>query len=268
MIVATPQCQTGLGMSERRFGLIVIGDELLCGKRQDKHLGKVIELLAARGLELSWCRLVGDDADLVTRTLRESFASGDIVFSCGGIGATPDDRTRMSAAAALGVGLEQHPDGVRELAARFGWPVKPNQRLKLIEFPQGCQIIPNPVNRVPGFSVREHFFLPGFPSMAWPMIEWVLDTLYAPLQAPGRRTEQAITVLNARESDVIPLMEAFVALHPELRLSCLPATRPGRYELELGVRGSPAAVSAAMQELRAGIEALNLVWKAVDSPGQ
>ena len=255
-------------MSERRFGLIVIGDELLSGKRQDKHLGKMIELLAARGLELSWCRLVGDDAELVTHTLRESFASGDIVFSCGGIGATPDDRTRMSAAAALGVDLEQHPEGVRELAARFGWPVEPSQRLKLIEFPQGSRIIPNPVNRVPGFSIREHFFVPGFPSMAWPMIEWVLDTLYAPLHAPGTRTEQAITVLNARESDVIPLMEAFVAHHPELRLSCLPGTRLGRYELELGVRGSPAAVSAAMHELKAGVEALHLAWKPVGGLGR
>lgn len=255
-------------MNVRRFGLIVIGDELLSGKRRDKHMAQVIELLAARGLELSWCRFVGDDADLVTHTLRESLASGDVVFSCGGIGATPDDRTRMSAAAALGVGLEQHPDGVRELAARFGWPVEPAQRLKLIEFPQGAQIIPNPVNRVPGFSIREHYFVPGFPNMAWPMIEWVLDTLYAPLHAPGACTEQAITVFNARESDVIPLMEAFVARHPELRLSCLPGTRPGCYELELGVRGSPAGVSAAMQELTAGVEALAFAWKPSRPPRQ
>lgn len=250
-------------MSERRFGLIVVGDELLSGKRQDKHLVRVIELLAVRGLELSWCRFVGDDTGLEIRTLRETFASGDIVFSCGGIGATPDDRTRMSAAAALGVGLRPHPEGIRALEARFGRPVEPKQRLRLIEFPEGSRIIPNPVNQVPGFSIREHYFVPGFPSMAWPMIEWVLDSVYASLHAPGTRTEQAITVLNARESDVIPLMEAFVARHPELRLSCLPATHPGRYELELGVRGSPAAVSVAMQELKAGVEALGLGWKSV-----
>lgn len=250
-------------MSERRFGLIVVGDELLSGKRQDKHLTKVIELLTVRGLELSWCRLVSDDAGLETRTLRETFASGDIVFSCGGIGATPDDRTRMSAAAALGVGLRPHPEGVRALEARFGWPVEPAQRLKLVEFPEGSQIIPNPVNQVPGFSICEHYFVPGFPNMAWPMIEWVLDSVYALLHAPGMRTEQAIIVLNARESDVIPLMEAFVARHPELRLSCLPTTHPQRYELELGVRGPSATVSAAMQELKAGVEALGLGWKPV-----
>lgn len=250
-------------MNDRRFGLIVIGDELLCGKRRDKHLPKVIELLAVRGLELSWCRLVGDDARLLTDTLRETFAGGDIVFSCGGIGATPDDRTRMSAAAALGVGLSRHPEGVRELEARFGRPVEPGQRLRLIEFPAGSRIIPNPVNRVPGFSIREHYFVPGFPNMAWPMIEWVLDSVYDALQAPGAQAEQAITVLDARESDVIPLLEAFVLRHPELRLSCLPSTLPQRYELELGVRGPPSAVSAAMQELKAGVAALKLSWRPV-----
>ncbi|MDN5872188.1 MAG: competence/damage-inducible protein A [Nitrococcus sp.] len=246
-----------------RFGLIVIGDELLCGKRQDKHLPKVIELLALRGLELAWCRIIGDDATLVTRTLLETFACGDIVFSCGGIGATPDDRTRMSAAAALGVDLRPHPEGVRALEARFGRLIKPSQRLRLVEFPEGSQIIPNPVNRIPGFSIREHYFVPGFPNMAWPMIEWVLDSVYAPLHAPGMRTEQAITVLNARESDVIPLLETFVQRHPALRLSCLPSTQPGRYELELGLRGPTAAVTAAMQELKAGVEALGFVWEPV-----
>ena len=84
------------------FGLVIIGDEILSGKRQDKHLPKVIELLAARGLALSWARYVGDDRERITATLRDALASGDIVFSCGGIGATPDDHTRQCAAAALG----------------------------------------------------------------------------------------------------------------------------------------------------------------------
>ena len=74
-------------MNARRFGLIIVGDEILSGKRQDKHLAKVIELLAARGLALAWARYVGDDRPAITAALRDAFASGDIVFSCGGIGA-------------------------------------------------------------------------------------------------------------------------------------------------------------------------------------
>ncbi|WP_278977136.1 molybdopterin-binding protein, partial [Oligella urethralis] len=78
----------------RKFGLIIVGDEILSGRRQDKHLSKVIELLSARGMDLSWARFIGDDLDELVRIYRETFASGDIVFSTGGIGATPDDKTR------------------------------------------------------------------------------------------------------------------------------------------------------------------------------
>ena len=85
------------------FGLIIVGDEILSGKRQDKHLPKVIELLSARGLALSWARYIGDERPGITAALRDAFASGDAVFCCGGIGATPDDHTRQCAAAASGV---------------------------------------------------------------------------------------------------------------------------------------------------------------------
>jgi molybdopterin-biosynthesis enzyme MoeA-like protein len=88
------------------IGLLIIGDEILSGKREDKHLPKVIALLAARGLALAWARYVGDDRDRITATLRDAYAGGDLVFSCGGIGATPDDHTRQAAAAARDVPLE------------------------------------------------------------------------------------------------------------------------------------------------------------------
>ena len=80
------------------FGLIVIGDEIMSGKRQDKHLPKVIELMSARGLSLSWAEYIGDSPERITATLQRAFRSADVVFSCGGIGATPDDHTRQCAA--------------------------------------------------------------------------------------------------------------------------------------------------------------------------
>ena len=109
------------------FGLLIIGDEILSGKRADKHVPKVIELLAARGLSLSWVRYVGDDPRRITSDLNDALASGDIVFSCGGIGATPDDHTRQCAARALGVPLALHPiardlifERMRDVAAEKG----------------------------------------------------------------------------------------------------------------------------------------------------
>jgi len=82
------------------FGLVVIGDEILSGKRQDKHFAKVVELLAVRGLKLAWARYLGDERPRLVQNLRETFACDDVVFSCGGIGATPDDHTRQAAAGA------------------------------------------------------------------------------------------------------------------------------------------------------------------------
>ena len=91
------------------FGLIIVGDEILSGKRADKHMPKVIELLAARGLGLAYADYVGDDPDRITATLQRAFSSANVVFSCGGIGATPDDHTRQCAGRALGVPLALHP---------------------------------------------------------------------------------------------------------------------------------------------------------------
>src|SRR5687768_15133013 len=92
------------------IGVLIVGDEILSGKRTDKHLPKVIELLAARGLQLAWADYVGDAPARITATLQRAFASGAVVFSCGGIGATPDDHTRQCAALALGVELALHPE--------------------------------------------------------------------------------------------------------------------------------------------------------------
>ena len=166
------------------IGGIIIGDEIMRGKREDKHFRKLIELLAARGLKLDWAQYLGDSPALITETLRRSLATPDIVFCFGGIGATPDDHTRQCAAAAVGVDLALHAEAEAEIRARFGDEATP-QRLKMGEFPVGSEIIPNPFNRIPGFSIRNHWFVPGFPQMAWPMLEWVLDHFYASHFASG-----------------------------------------------------------------------------------
>src|SRR5688572_23483009 len=123
-----------------KFGAIIIGDEILSGKRQDKHMPKVIETLGARGLELAWCRYLGDDPELIASTFVETLAGADPVFSFGGIGATPDDHTRLAAARAAGVELALHADAEAEIRARFGGEVTP-QRLMMGEFPIGSRII-------------------------------------------------------------------------------------------------------------------------------
>src|SRR5664279_5473023 len=120
------------------IGALIIGDEILSGKRQDKHLQHVIATLAARGLGLDFVHYLGDDRARLTALLRDSFARGDLVFSFGGIGATPDDHTRQAAAAALDVPLARHPDAVAAIEARFGAEAYP-YRVLMAEFPQGAR---------------------------------------------------------------------------------------------------------------------------------
>ena len=246
-----------------KIGAYVIGDEILVGKRQDKHFPFIIEALAKRGLRLSWARYIGDDRELLLSSFRESFAAQALVVSFGGIGATPDDHTRQCAAAALGVGLRLHPAAEQEIRGRFPGQEATPQRLRMGEFPEGAEIIPNPVNRIPGFSLGDHHFVPGFPQMAQPMVEWVLDTKYRHLFDRDRWREASILVYEAGESQLVQAMESTETAFPGIKVFSLPSMgRDGsRIHVELGVRGDPAQVDAAMEVLRAAVRAGGFPFK-------
>ena len=247
------------------IGGIIIGDEILRGKREDKHLVKLIELLGARGLKLDWAEYLGDSPALITSTLKRTLASRDIVFSFGGIGATPDDHTRACAAAAAGVELHLHPDAEAEMRAHFGKEITAF-RLKMGEFPRGSAIIPNPYNRIAGFSLGEHHFVPGFPIMAWPMAEWVLDQRYAHLFNTRADAEASVIVYDLFESMITPLMTDVEARFLGVKTFSLPSIGEDgrRRHIELGVRGAPDPVAAAIAELKTGVTALGGTW---DEPG-
>ncbi len=265
------------------FGLIIIGDEILSGKRADKHLAKTIELLGARGLQLAYADYVGDDPQRITATLERAFASGDAVFSCGGIGATPDDHTRQCAANALGRPLVLHPhakslihERMQDVAREQGLPYEPNRsdnahRLNMGMFPQGAEIIPNPFNKIPGFFCRADgessavgegggiFFFPGFPVMAWPMMEWVLDTHFQHCFVRDAWLEQSVIVFGAMESTLTPLMEA-LELQFAVKVFSLPSVDHPEYgrHIELGVKGTPDVVATAYAALLQGLQNLSV----------
>jgi molybdopterin-biosynthesis enzyme MoeA-like protein len=253
------------------FGLIIVGDEILSGKRADKHLPKVIELLSERGLSLAWARCIGDDRQRITAALRDTFASGDVVFCCGGIGATPDDHTRQCAAAALGQELELHPQArdlieqrMKDLAAERGEtydPARPDNvhRFNMGVFPASARIISNPYNKIPGFSCdgpggATVHFVPGFPVMAWPMIESLLDERYAHLHQRGAWQERSVVVMGAMEASLTPLMETLEREHP-VKVFSLPSVDHPEYgrHIELGVKGEPGDVACAFAALLEGL---------------
>src|SRR5690606_7544031 len=139
-------------------------------------------------MRLFAAEFIADGRDVIAGVLARSFATNDVVFCCGGIGATPDDQTRQAAAQALGVELALHPEAARLIAERcadnerrgqgssdMSLPEN-QQRLQMGVFPVGAEIVPNSYNKIPGFFIKDHTFMPGFPVMAWPMMEWTLDT--------------------------------------------------------------------------------------------
>jgi molybdopterin-biosynthesis enzyme MoeA-like protein len=263
------------------FGLMIVGDEILSGKRVDRHFVKAIEILAARGLRLQWAQYLPDNRPRLVEAFRRSFFSRDHVFSCGGIGSTSDDHTRQAAAEALGLELELHPEAgeliaarCRELAAQgLGSAdmstAENRQRLKMGEFPRGSRIIPNPYNRIPGFAIERHWFLPGFPVIAWPMMEWVLDSHYSALFHRAPQLERSILIFDTPESTIAPLMEEVEQSFPAVKAFSLPTVgdgsdgRPARRHIELGVKGDPGQVQDAFEFLKRGVARIGAPFEDV-----
>jgi molybdopterin-biosynthesis enzyme MoeA-like protein len=255
------------------IGLIIVGDEILSGKRADKHMPKMIELLSARGLSLDWADYVGDSPERITRTLERAFASNSIVFSCGGIGATPDDHTRQCAGKALGVDIVLHPQAdalirerMQDTAKEQGLVYEPQHpdnvhRLNMGVFPVGAHIIPNPYNKIPGFTCHGKgggavHFVPGFPVMAWPMMAWVLDTHYAHWFQTQAWLEKSIIIYGSMEATLTPLMETLEREHAGVKVFSLPSVdhpEHGRH-IELGVKGAPEKVAQAYVAMVEGLK--------------
>ena len=265
------------------IGLIIIGDEILSGKREDKHLAQVIRILNARGLSLAWAEYVGDDPVRITAVLARALASGDVVFSCGGIGATPDDHTRQCAARALDVPLALHPQAriwiterMHDMASEQGVPLDENspenqRRLEMGMFPQWADVIANPYNKIPGFACASThaqprhpnagvYFVPGFPVMAWPMIESVLDQRFADAFARDAYREQSVIVLGAMESTLAPLMQRIEADHVGIKVFSLPSVDHPQWgkHIELGVKGAPEGVIQAYADLMQALQGMRL----------
>lgn len=243
----------------RDIGLIVIGSEILDGRRTDRHFLFCRDLLRSRGYGLRYTLILPDIPALIDEQLRWALAQPAPFFCCGGIGATPDDYTRGCAARAIGVPLAIHPDGRAILEERWGAGLTV-ERARLVEFPAGSALIPNPVNRVPGFSIGNGHFVPGFPEMAQPMITWALDTYYRPDSARARHT---LLLPGAREGDLIAIMERLVEQFPELSFSSLPRFTETGTEVELSIAGPVARAGEGLAWLHEALTRSGFAFHAM-----
>jgi molybdopterin-biosynthesis enzyme MoeA-like protein len=240
------------------FGTLIIGDEILSGKREDKHFEYLKKTLKKYGLSLSWVKYIQDDSKDIIQSIRQSIKSNTIVFSFGGIGATPDDFTRQAAADAFELHLTRNDEAVKLIEEQFGEGAYP-KRVLMADIPKGALLIPNEINKIPGFKINGHHFLPGFPEMAWPMVEWILNTHYKELLNQNDFAEASVWINDVSESKLIDLMNEIVKKYPEIKLFSLPKLEPMK-TIELGVKGPSKLVAEAMLEIQVKIVNLGYEW--------
>jgi len=192
-------------MQEPRFFALIIGTEILNRRRVDAHFDFVSQALAKKGHKLTASFTIEDDPALIIQTIKFIASQPNpVLFSFGGIGSTPDDHTRHCAAIALRDGqLHTHTGAKEIIVGKLADKAYPHA-IKMAKLPQGADLINNPVNKMPAFSLDErYFFMPGFPEMSHPMVEEILDRLVPTQRVYYRHTLTAAT----KESALIEVME-------------------------------------------------------------
>jgi len=212
------------------FYALIIGTEILNGRREDKHFEFVKNELAKYGHELFASFIIKDDRELIARTFEMIQADENaVMFSFGGIGSTPDDLTReISAKVFTNAGVVVHKKFLQDIIERFEDKAYPH-RIHMADLPPNADLLFNPVNNMSGYSLKNrYFFVPGFPSMSHPMIENVIKTHFSISQKKYRKTLLAQT----SEESLITLMQT---LPQSLELSCLPMFVDNQPNVELSL---------------------------------
>lgn len=187
------------------FFVLIIGTEILNQRRRDRHFDYVASSLAKRGYKLTGSFTIEDDPALIVQTIKFIASQPNpVLFSFGGIGSTPDDHTRKCAAIALRDGtLPVHEEAREIIVNQLGEKAYPYS-VRMAELPKGSQLLDNPVNKMPAFSLDERFFfMPGFPEMSHPMVEAIINRLIPHQQTYYRHTLTA----SCKENIFIEVME-------------------------------------------------------------
>ena len=239
-----------------RFYQVIIGSEILNRRRKDKHFDFLSEALLKLGQKLYASFVIEDDATLITRVFELVKSDPQsVLFSFGGIGSTPDDLTREIAAKVFtGRPLQTHEEARRRIIAQFGEEAFPH-RIRMAELPQNAGLLDNPVNNVPGFSIdNRYFFTPGFPQMAHPMVEAVLEKLLPDAKPKPRITFTALT----SENELIAMMQK---VPQSVEFSSLPAFCGDKRIAVISLASDDEAeVARWYKAFQAYMQAHNIAW--------
>ena len=213
--------------------LVVIGDEILSGRTQDKNVAQVAEWLNQHGIRLAEVRIVPDDIHRIAETVNALRAAHDYLFTTGGIGPTHDDITVDAMAQAFGVPVVVHPEARKILEDYYR--DRPGglteARLRMARVPDGAELIANPSSGAPGVKMGNVYILAGVPYIAASMLEALTGKL------EGGRPVVSVTVgARAPESDVADLLRETEAANPGVAIGSYPFFKEGRYGANFVIR--------------------------------
>ncbi|MEK9714297.1 MAG: molybdopterin-binding protein, partial [Methylophilaceae bacterium] len=224
--------------------------EILSGKREDKHFKKALDVTKQNNYVIKSVSYLPDSEHEIQSKIKN--LKDKIVFCFGGIGATPDDHTRSSAAKAHQKALKRHTDAAKLIEDKFGKEAYP-KRILMADLPDGSELIPNEINMIPGFYINKKFFMPGFPEMAWPMMEWVFKNKLP--QSNKIEFDRSIIIPDIAESLLIDLMNQIENDFPLVKMYSLPKITPQR-QVEFGIKGDKEQVLSAMEVVKKYVKEL------------
>jgi molybdenum cofactor synthesis domain-containing protein len=212
--------------------LLVIGDEILSGRTQDKNVAQVATWLNRQGIRLSEVRIVPDDEDRIAEAVKTLRSANDYLFTTGGIGPTHDDITVDSVAKAFGVPVVVHPQARRILEAWYETRGGLNEaRLRMARVPEGAELIENRESGAPGVKIGNVYMMAGVPAIAARMLE-ALDG-----RLQGGRPMVSMTVgAYAPESEVADLLRATEETYEGVAIGSYPFFRDGRHGANFVIR--------------------------------
>lgn len=253
-------------MSDERIwtaAVLVIGDEILSGRTQDKNVSQIATWLDVQGIRLREVRIVPDVEEEIVEALNAIRARYDYVFTTGGIGPTHDDLTSEAIAKAFNTVLERNPEAEARLQNHYGSGELNAARLKMADIPRGAALIDNPVSQAPGFRLGNVFVLAGVPRIAQAMFDSIKHGLTG-----GAPVLSRAVAAYVREGDLAAPLAALQETFADLDLGSYPFVRDGRLGVSIVARGTDAArITAAIDAVATAMRALGTEPEAEDPVG-
>ena len=234
--------------------ILIIGDEILSGRTQDTNLRDIARYLGVHGVDVAEARTVPDVLDEIVAALNALRERYDYVVTTGGIGPTHDDITADAVAAAFGVELFEHPEILEMMTRRWGAELTPARR-RMARVPVGGELVKNPIQGPPGFTIGNVFTLAGVPQVMRGMLEDVGHRL----KGGAVTVSRTVRVEGSGEGVIAAPLEAVARAHPAMSLGSYPFFSEGGYGSNLVLRGrDPAELAATVDELVAALHAAGI----------